>query len=143
MVFIFKKQQNVNLKVYQMLKTIYGLGLTKIKNLLIKLGVTLKANLFNLKKFRTFKLNKKLIYLEKFYFYDRLKNIEINTHFNRFKFGTYKGIKLKLGLPLNGQNTKRNAKTFKRLNKNKGLYTLVRNKLIYERKKLLKKNKKK
>jgi len=141
MIFIFKQKQNITLKVYQILNQIYGLGKTKIKNLIIKLGINYKTTLFNLKKFRALKLNKKLLIMDKFYFFNILKNREVNTHYKRVQIGCYKGIKLVLGLPLNGQRTHTNAQTFKRLNRNKGLMAIVKSKILYDRKKL--KNKKK
>jgi len=140
MIFIFKRKQNIRSKVYQILKTIYGLGNTKISFLLIRLGINYDTLLYDLKKFRALKLNKKLLLLDKFYFFNFLKEREINTHFIRTKIGAYKGIKLLLGLPVNGQRTKTNAKTSKRLNKNKGLTLILKSKLAYERKKLKKKN---
>ena len=45
MIFLFKRRYHPNVKVYQMLQRIYGLGPTKIKILLIRLGVTLKTKL--------------------------------------------------------------------------------------------------
>lgn len=143
MVFIFKNVYEIDLKVFQMLKMVYGLGYSKIKLLLIRLGINYKTTLFELKKFRMYKLNRKLLKLEKFYFNKVLTDREINTHYNRVKIGAYKGIKLNIGLPVNGQSTRTNARTFKRLHRFNGLFIKVQQKIAYEKKKLIKKNKRK
>ena len=135
MILIFKRKQNIFFKVHQILTNIYGIGATKCNTLLIRLGVNFKTSLFQLKKFRALKLNQKLLILNKFFFFEVLKLKEIQVHYIRVIIGCYKGIKLNYGLPLNGQKTRTNAKTSKRLNKNKGLSAIVKSKIIYERKK--------
>ena len=142
MILIFKKDyKEIKLKVFQFLKTVYGLGLKKSKLILIRLGVNYKTTLFQLKKFRLYKLHRKLVNLEKFFLDDTLLNRELQTHYNRVKIGSYKGIKLNIGLPVNGQSTRTNAKTFKRLNRFAGLFLKVHQKIEYEKKKLIKKTK--
>jgi small subunit ribosomal protein S13 len=129
MIFIFKKKYNTNLKVYRVLKSIYGLGNLKIKNFLIRLGITVKASLYNLKRFRVLRLNSKLNLIKKDISVT-LKNKELTVHLIRVIIGSYKGIRLNLGLPLNGQRTKSNAMTTKRISKTRqGLQYFVKLKL--------------
>lgn len=136
MILIFKVKQQVAFKIYRILKNIYGLGFSKINTLLIRLGANLRTDLFNLKKFRGIRLSSKLLIISKFCLEEILKLREVEVHYFRVKIGAYKGIKLYLGLPLNGQKTKTNAKTAKRLTKNnKGLSKLVKNKISYENRK--------
>lgn len=130
MIFVFKKKYNINLKVYKVLKSIYGFGNFRISDALVRLGVTERAALFNLKRFRVVKLNTKLNLIKRF-IAASLKNQEVNVHLLRVIIGSYKGIRINSCLPVNGQRTKSNAQTSKRLNKTKqGLLYFVKLKLI-------------
>ena len=113
MIFIFRKKYSSKLKVYKILKSIYGIGSTKTNLFLLKLGITMRTTLFNLKRFRAIKLNRKLNLL-KFKLKAFVKSKELKVHMNRINIGSYKSIRLLSGLPLNGQRTKTNAKTSKR-----------------------------
>jgi small subunit ribosomal protein S13 len=116
MIFIYRKRLDINIKVYKALNSFYGIGLSKMKLFLIKLGVTYNATLFNLKRFRTTHLSS-LLNIIRAQLTDQIKNAEIRVHFVRLIIGSYKGIKLYNNLPLNGQRTKSNAKTAKRFGK--------------------------
>lgn len=130
MIFVFKKKYNVNLKVYRVLKSIYGFGNFRIAETLVRLGVTQRAALYNLKRFRVVKLNTKLNLIKRFISVS-LKNQEVNVHLLRLIIGSYKGMRINACLPVNGQRTKSNAQTSKRLNKTKqGLLYFVRLKLM-------------
>lgn len=130
MIFIFKKKYNINLKVYRMLKTIFGIGALKTKSFLVRLGVTERAVLYNLKKFRALRLNS-ILNASKSEISVTLKNKELNVHLIRLLIGTYKGVRLNLCLPVNGQRTKSNARTTKRINKTRqGLLYFLRVRLM-------------
>lgn len=130
MIFIFKKKYSVNLKVYKMLRSIYGIGVFKTSEMLSKLGVSVRATLFNLKKFRALRLNSKLNQIKSHLSVD-LRARELDVHLIRLLIGTYKGVRINSCLPVNGQRTKSNARTTKRLNRTKqGLLYYLRVKLM-------------
>lgn len=91
--------------------------------------------MFNLKKFRSIKLDRKLINLQ-FKLKYFIKSKELYVHMNRINIGSYKSIRLLSGLPLNGQRTKTNAKTSKRLFKITNTLNFYVNKAIIYKKKL-------
>lgn len=116
MIFIFKKKYPVQIKIYKLLNSIYGIGPTKTRLILTRLGATYHTTLFDLKRFRAVQLNVMLNQIKN-QIGIFVKNREMNVHLRRVMTGSYRGLHLMAGLPVNGQRRKANAKTAKRLNK--------------------------
>lgn len=104
-------------KIYQILSLNYGLG----KNLSIyycrKVGLNKNSSVNDLTKDQI-KLLTKLVSQGSKIGVELKRNTVLSIQ-NKVKLRTYQGIRHTQGLPVNGQNTKNNAKTSRRLNNNK------------------------
>lgn len=132
MIFIFKRKFSPQLKVYKILRSFFGIGVSTVDSLLIKLGANYNTTLYELKRFRSQQLNKYLLNNKK-RLGDELRRVELDVHYKRYMIGCYKGLRLRRNLPINGQRTHTNAKTTKRIYlSSNGLNTQIARLLKYE-----------
>lgn len=113
MIFLLNNTLIEKKKAYIAISKIYGIGLNYSKILCYRLGISTHGKLADfsedLKKSLT-----KFINLESSI--DReLKGLELNDIKMKINIKSYKGLRHQQGLPVNGQNTKNNSKTAKKL----------------------------
>jgi len=113
MVYLLNNKLLENKKIYIALSKIYGIGIHYSKILCYRVGLNHNAKIEDLsddiKKNLTKYINSECII-------DReLKSIEIDDIKTKFTIKSYQGIRHLQGLPVNGQNTKNNSKTAKKL----------------------------
>jgi small subunit ribosomal protein S13 len=97
------------------LKKIYGISSASITNVLHNCGLLRSTRVYMLKREHLRLIEKRID--ESYTVGPMLRRSEydnINVH---RKLGTYKGIRMRLGLPVHGQRTSSNAKTAAKLNK--------------------------
>jgi small subunit ribosomal protein S13 len=99
------------------LKSFYGINYTRAYMVYSKFGLNYAYKVLALKKFNFTFITMLKNYLVNFYLVERLLRLKLNTWLKfLFKLGDYKAFRLKFGLPVNGQKTRTNAKTARRLN---------------------------
>lgn len=104
---------NKNIKIKDYFKQIYGINYTKSIILCKELGLDLNYNLLDLSLSDKKKLED-IIFIKKKYKLDSdLKKMNYDNIKIKKQIRNYKGIRHSLNLPVNGQNTKTNAKTQK------------------------------
>ena len=112
MVF-FKHYTNKNKKNIYYFSTVYGIGLKKAYTLCCLLGLDVNSINKELSFHDKNKLNYLLTSLNKFYIGADLKKYTYDRIKRTKQIRSYKGIRHSTNLPVNGQNTKNNAKTQK------------------------------
>lgn len=109
--FIAKIRINLDDPLRETLKSIYGIGKTRLKNIYLRLGSSKYSRILDLplpKRRGLEKLTAKWL-LDK-----ELKKKEVSVLVSHLKTGSYKGIRFRQGLPANGQRTHSNASTARR-----------------------------
>jgi small subunit ribosomal protein S13 len=124
--FLGRKKVSLNQLLYPSLCSVYGLGKTRRRIIMCKLGCVRKTKLSKIQSNKRSGLSR---FINKhFSTYKQLikpiKRILQNHRTN----GTYKGIRMTQGLPSNGQRTHSNASTAGRLINNKKKPTIIKNK---------------
>lgn len=91
---------------------IYGVGLSRSKSVLQKLNIALEKKVADLSEEEQKALTDEI----KEYIVENDLRREVASHIKRLKeIKCYRGMRHNLGLPVRGQNTKRHAKTAKKL----------------------------
>jgi small subunit ribosomal protein S13 len=111
----FKKLRYEGMRLDKVLGSIYGLGRIRVNNICKTLGLKGKTNFREvpdvIRKDIVRHINARFtvdIDLKQNIYLVKQKLVDLKTH---------RGIRMSLGLPVNGQRTKTNARTAKRLNK--------------------------
>ena len=119
MLYFFGVGIKNNTNLSRGLTNIYGIGLNESKKILNFLGLSPNIKVSNLEKNEIkkiefyFKNNSNLIILK------RLKKLKKKYIWNLINNKSYKGMRHKNGLPVNGQRTHNNNKTQKKLSKSR------------------------
>jgi small subunit ribosomal protein S13 len=118
MIYFLKKYFERRVKLYNCLKTVYGLNKFRILNICLIVGCKPFINIDRI-SFLKLRLMEKIIFnllaVDRYLTKERKTVLDILV-----KTGFYRGIRLKQGLPVRGQRTHSNART------NKYLYKLNR-----------------
>jgi len=113
MTYFLRRRKYEGLPAYQIFKSIFGFGDRSARAFCRMMGINLQTTLahLNSKQFSRmeYALNKRFV-PEKDYKRYYAKIVQ-----NHKKYQTFKGIRMSLGLPANGQSTRTNAQTPKRL----------------------------
>lgn len=104
---------NKNIKIVNYFNKIYGISYTKSKSLCKELGLDLNYNLLKLSSSDIKKLEDIIFIKKRFKLESDLKKYNYDNIKIKKQIKNYKGIRHSLYLPVNGQNTKTNAKTQK------------------------------
>ena len=101
-----------NKKVAYSLRYVYGIGYSQAVNICDKAGVKLDTRVQDLKEKEVMDIRKAITELE-IKVEGELRS-EVAMNVKRLKdIGTYRGLRHRRGLPVNGQRTKTNARTRK------------------------------
>lgn len=104
---------NKDIKIKYYLKKIYGISFTKSMILCKELGLDLNYNLLDLSVSDKKKLEDIIFIKKKYKLESDLKKINHDNIKTKKQIRNYQGVRHSLNLPVNGQNTKTNAKTQK------------------------------
>ena len=115
MIYFLGTNLNKNNKINKEFKKIKGLNIFKIIFICKKIGINYQTFIY---KISSIKLNYMLYLFNKYFILDDFlkKSIQQNILL-KIQNKTYKGFRFLQNLPVNGQNTKNNKKTAKKLNK--------------------------
>jgi small subunit ribosomal protein S13 len=123
MVYLFRRYIDENKEVHKVLQEIYGLNINRIQLILRMLGIRMKIRFIELSReqLKGLELIGKSIYN-----IDRKmkREDEINLT-TKMKGASYKGLRLKQGLPSRGQRTHTNASTSRRIKRGNKNYNKV------------------
>ena len=109
-----------NKKVAYSLRYVYGIGYSQAVNICDKAGVKLDTRVQDLKEKEVMDIRKAITELE-IKVEGELRS-EVAMNVKRLKdIGTYRGLRHRRGLPVNGQRTKTNARTRKGKKKTVGM----------------------
>jgi small subunit ribosomal protein S13 len=109
-----------NKKVAYSLRYVYGIGYSQAINICDKAGVKLDTRVQDLKEKEVMDIRKAITELE-IKVEGELRS-EVAMNVKRLKdIGTYRGLRHRRGLPVNGQRTKTNARTRKGKKKTVGM----------------------
>ena len=109
-----------NKKVAYSLRYVYGIGYSQAENICDKAGVKLDTRVQDLKEKEVMDIRKAITELE-IKVEGELRS-EVAMNVKRLKdIGTYRGLRHRRGLPVNGQRTKTNARTRKGKKKTVGM----------------------
>ena len=109
-----------NKKVAYSLRYVYGIGYSQAVNICDKAGVKLDTRVQDLKEKEVMDIRKAITDLE-IKVEGELRS-EVAMNVKRLKdIGTYRGLRHRRGLPVNGQRTKTNARTRKGKKKTVGM----------------------
>ena len=109
-----------NKKVAYSLRYVYGIGYSQAVNICDKAGVKLDARVQDLKEKEVMDIRKAITEME-IKVEGELRS-EVAMNVKRLKdIGTYRGLRHRRGLPVNGQRTKTNARTRKGKKKTVGM----------------------
>tara|TARA_B100001750_G_C15319576_1_gene501478 strand:+ start:265 stop:651 length:387 start_codon:yes stop_codon:yes gene_type:complete len=109
-----------NKKVSYSLRYVYGIGYSQAVNICDKAGVKLDTRVQDLKEKEVMNIRKSITELE-IKVEGELRS-EVAMNVKRLKdIGTYRGLRHRRGLPVNGQRTKTNARTRKGKKKTVGM----------------------
>ena len=109
-----------NKKVAYSLRYVYGIGYSQAVNICDKAGVKLDTRVQDLKEKEVMAIRKAITDLE-IKVEGELRS-EVAMNVKRLKdIGTYRGLRHRRGLPVNGQRTKTNARTRKGKKKTVGM----------------------
>ena len=109
-----------NKKVSYSLRYVYGIGYSQAVNICDKAGVQLDTRVQDLKEKEVMDIRKAITELE-IKVEGELRS-EVAMNVKRLKdIGTYRGLRHRRGLPVNGQRTKTNARTRKGKKKTVGM----------------------
>ena len=109
-----------NKKVAYSLRYVYGIGYSQAINICDKAGVKLDTRVRDLKEKEVMAVRKAITDLEIKVEGELRSNVAMNV--KRLKdIGTYRGLRHRRGLPVNGQRTKTNARTRKGKKKTVGM----------------------
>jgi len=107
-----KKKFRRNISLFLGLKSIPGIGITKLFYCFQRLGISTKTKI---SKINMSKLKGLSLLISKLCTYEDLKFYRLKLlNFHR-KLGTYRGVRMRQGLPRNGQRSHSNAGTTFRL----------------------------
>lgn len=109
--FIAKKKVNLDLSFRTALKTVYGIGQARFNNLWKRLNYMHDVKLNELSPMKRSSISK---YTVRYTTDLDLKKAERHILASHLETGTYKGIRLRQGMPCNGQRTHSNASTSRR-----------------------------
>ena len=109
-----------NKKVAYSLRYVYGIGYSQAENICDKAGVKLDTRVQDLKEKEVMDIRKAITELE-IKVEGELRS-EVAMNVKRLKdIGSYRGLRHRRGLPVNGQRTKTNARTRKGKKKTVGM----------------------
>lgn len=109
MVYLLNQNINQDKNISTALTEIYGIGKTLSKKICIKLGISFNMKVNRLNKVKLEKVSE--LINENFYFGNELKQILQKQQQRLVKISSYRGLRLKQGLPARGQRTHTNANT--------------------------------
>lgn len=113
MIKLLNVELPLNKNISIALTNIYGIGISTSLKILNKLNINPNIKVYNLTENNIFKLN---YILEKEYkLENQLKYITSLNIKHLIEINSYKGKRFKLGLPVNGQRTRTNSKTIRKL----------------------------
>jgi len=110
MVFLFESELPENKSIFFALTQIYGLGRVKSTEICKKLGLSKNCKIKNLSKEQLQNLIS-LIEMSKLLLTGELKKMNLLRKKNLLSIRSYRGIRLKQGLPVRGQRTHTNARS--------------------------------
>ena len=110
MVYIFEVELPQNKSIFLALTSILGIGQSNAISFCHKLGFSKNLKVKNLSKEQVTKLIKLIEFSDKTIGSD-LKKLRLLQIKKLLSVKSYKGLRLKLGLPVRGQRTHTNAKT--------------------------------
>lgn len=111
--FLGRKRVPLTELTFPSLRSVYGLGNTRIRLIIAKLGITPKRKLAKIPSIIRNGLSR---YIDRHYSTEKLLRKPENTILRQhFRFGSYKGVRMAQGLPCNGQRTRSNAATAHKL----------------------------
>ena len=109
-----------NKKVAYSLRSVYGIGYSQAVNICDKAGVKLDTRVQDLKEKEVMDIRKAITELEIKVEGELRSSVAMNV--KRLKdIGSYRGLRHRRGLPVNGQRTKTNARTRKGKKKTVGM----------------------
>jgi small subunit ribosomal protein S13 len=113
MIYLFYKYVKIELSLHEILFDVYGLNIRRIELISKILKVKMSIKLKELNKYKVHQLDT----LGRTYFNieRRLKRISIGNLVEKTKGASYKGLRLRQGLPTRGQRTHSNASTINRM----------------------------
>jgi len=111
--FLGRKKVSLDQYLIPALYSVFGLGKSRINNILCKLGGVRKTKLVDIHPNKRKGLSKKL--LKKYSTETELHKPIRKILRNHYIHGSYKGIRFSQGLPANGQRTHTNRSTASRL----------------------------
>ncbi len=100
-----------NKKILISLTYIYGIGVTQSKNILNKVKIDINERTSELSEEQMLSIRNELS--ENYVVEGELRSVVGRNIKRLVDIGTYKGMRHKKGLPVNGQNTKNNSRTRK------------------------------
>jgi len=100
-----------NKKILIALTYIYGIGVTQSKNILNKVKIDINERTSELSEEQMLSIRNELS--ENYVVEGELRSVVGRNIKRLVDIGTYKGMRHKKGLPVNGQNTKNNSRTRK------------------------------
>jgi small subunit ribosomal protein S13 len=113
MIYFLNKNLNINNKLKLELKKIYGLNNNNILKIFNFLGLNSTIQTKKLKKIIFIKIKEKI--LKTYIIESKLKKNIFELNLFNLNIKTIKSLRKLKGLPVNGQRTKTNAKTTKKL----------------------------
>jgi small subunit ribosomal protein S13 len=115
--FLGRKKVSLNQTLFSSLCSVYGLGHSRIRIIMCKLGCVRKTKLSSIYSNKRNGLSR---FISNHYSTEKLLRKPTNNILrDLIKNGTYKGIRMLQGLPSNGQRTHSNASTAGRLRRDK------------------------
>ena len=114
MIYLLDTELKTEKKLYVMLSRIYGIGISKSKKLLKKLGLSLT---FQTKYLSTLQIKKiiKLVNHFKFIINDDLRKQKNLNVLKLLNIKSLRGLRLLKGLPVRGQRTHTNSRTSRKI----------------------------
>jgi len=106
LVYFSKRKFPSSLRLYDVLNGIPGVGQELILGLFRKLGISIHTRIQELKPPE---LRKATALVEDLCTFEDLTRIRIQVMKYHLRYGSYRGIRIRQGLPFNGQRTRSNA----------------------------------